>query len=690
LRRTVRIAIVGQPNVGKSTLFNAITRGNAIVTNWPGTTVEKHEGHLNYRDYELVVIDLPGIYGLSYTTLEERISRRFIVEEKPDVVVVLVESLNLERTLYLAIEIRELVGNIVVAVTKVDEAHSRGIHINFDLIERRLNTPVVPVSALKRVGLDRLLDTVIRSVGVEKPLLKIDYGELEPFIDSIEHIVQGYSENLRYPTRWLAIKFLEGDAEVEDILRKVLGNQYRELEEIREEAKRRIGIDLAAFISMKRFNYAQELVKNAIIKHRVVRKERIIDKIFFNPFTAPVISFSIIVAIFLAVFIVNTGYPISDILRNLGYSELGDIFEEYSLSSLVEKLFEYIGNAVVDTLGEGPLTSFIVDGVLGGLASVLVFIPLIAIAMAILGVLEDSGVLTRIAIGIHLLFQRIGLSGHSLLPITLSLGCNVAGVMGSRASPNPLERIKLVILTPFIPCQARLVVLLAIATAIGGFAGAILVPLAYFVAFSVFIVLSYIASVVSKRRGVYEEAELLLELPPLHRPYARVVWWFTWFYLKHFLVKAGTVIFSVSIISWILLHISLSTGYTEDVGGSIAAQISRFLAPLLSPLGISGEKAWITMYAIIMGFLAKELVVSAIVTVTSSISFEEAFQKLGLSIPSAIAFTLFITLYIPCLATLATIYSESKSFKYVLLSVIVMISTAYLVALLSYLVALML
>jgi ferrous iron transport protein B len=262
--------------------------------------------------------------------------------------------------------------------------------------------------------------------------------------------------------------------------------------------------------------------------------------------------------------------------------------------------------------------------------------------------------------------------------------------MGSRASPNLLERIKLVILTPFIPCQARLVVLLAIATAIGGFAGAILVPLAYFVAFSVFIVLSYIASVVSKRRGVYEEAELLLELPPLHRPYARVVWWFTWFYLKHFLVKAGTVIFSVSIISWILLHISLSTGYTEDVGGSIAAQISRFLAPLLSPLGISGERAWIAMYAVIMGFLAKELVVSAIVTATSSISFEEAFQKLGLSIPSAIAFTLFITLYIPCLATLATIYSESKSFKYVLLSVIVMISTAYLVALLSYLVALML
>ena len=680
----VVVGLVGQPNVGKSTLFNVLTGGNAIVTNWPGTTVEKNEGRVLHRGYEVVIVDLPGIYGLSYLTPEERITRSFITSGAADLVVVLVDSLALERTLYLAVEIRELTGKVVVAVTKVDEAHSKGIHINYELLEKRLGVPVIPVSAIKKHGIATLLDVVVNYAGREVPLLRVGYGELEPFIGSLESILQQYVSELKYPVRWLAVKFLEGDAEVEVLLKNIASPVYLELERIRDEARRRVGADLAAFTSIKRINFIQGyVVKGALVKAKLLEEKPRVHKLFYNPYVAPLISIALVLGLFLLVFTINTGYPLTALLEHLGYSELAEALEKHTLSSLMERLFELLGNVVYRSLGETPLASFIVDGVLGGIASVLVFVPLIAIVMAVLGSLEDSGVLPRLAIGTHALFQRIGLSGHSLLPLTLSLGCNVPGVMSARASPNARERLKLALLVPFIPCQARLVVLLAIASAIGGFTGALLVPLVYFVSFTIFALLSYTIYVFfEKKRGV--EVELLLEIPPLHRPYARVVWWFTWFYTKHFLVKAGTVILLVNIVSWGLQHFTLRGAFTSAVEESIAAEASRFIAPLLSPLGISGSNAWIAAYAVLVGFLAKELVISAVVTATGTLSPRESFSLLGLSEPSAVAFALFVALYIPCAATVATVYSETKSLKYAAISVALMLTVAYVLGTLAY------
>ncbi len=682
MKKRIVVGLVGQPNVGKSSLFNVITKGNAIVTNWPGTTAERHEGRVAHRGYELVFVDLPGIYGLSYLTMEEGISRNFIAGGEYDLLVVLVDSLALDRTLYLAVEIRELTGRVVVAVTKIDETHSRGIHINYELLEKRLGVPVVPVSALKNIGLEELFDTIIEHARREAPLLKVDYGELEPFISSIEQVLQPYQVLLKYPTRWLAVKYLEDDHDVEELLRNTLKDRYFELEEVKNEAKRRIGKDLAAFASTRRMSFIQEhLIRDAVIKISVPKREKRPLLVFYNPYVAPAISIAIFFGLFLLVFTISTGYPLSVLLSSLGYSEFAQVLEEYSISSLMERLLEYLGGVISSALGEGLLSSLVVDGILGGVAAILLFIPLVAIVMAVLGMLEDSGLLPRLAVGTHVLLQRIGLSGHSLLPISLSLGCNVPGLISTRAVPSHSERLRLLLLAPFVPCQARLVVLLAIAAAIGGFAGAILVPLAYLSAFAVFILLNYaIYALTAKKQRV----ELLLEIPPLHKPYVRVVWWFTWFYLKHFLIKAGTVIFLVSLVMWSLGHFTLSGAYTEDVSKSVLASAAKYLAPLLTPLGISGENAWLAAYAVIVGFLAKELVISAIVTATSALSPKEAIEVLGLTTQSAVSLALFVTLYVPCLATLATIYSETRSVKYTLASLVVMLVTAYIYAAIAY------
>ncbi|MEM4490313.1 MAG: ferrous iron transport protein B [Desulfurococcaceae archaeon] len=691
MKRRLVVGLVGQPNVGKSTLFNTLTKGNAIVTNWPGTTVERNEAHIIHGDCEITIVDLPGIYGLSYLTLEEKISRRFIIEENPDLVIVLVDSLILERTLYLAIEIRELTGRVIIAVTKVDEAHSKGIHVNYEILEKRLGVPVIPVSAIKETGIKTLLDTVVKNAGKEAPVLRIDYGELESFIVSVESLLmQHLGSKVKYPFRWVAIKYLEGDVEVEEFLRRSLGTRYVELEEIRGEARRRIGIDIAAFTSMKRMNYIREhVIKNAVVKTSLIKRESRLNKLFYNPYVAPFISLGLIFTLFLLVFALNTGYPLTVLLEKIGYQDLALKIEEYTLSSLMEKFFEQVKENISKLLGSSSLSSFIVDGVLGGVASVVVFIPLIGLVMVILGALEDSGLLPRLAIGTHTLFLRLGLSGHSLLPITLSLGCNVPGVVSTRASPNYFERLKLILLTPFIPCQARLIVLLAIATALGGFAGSVLVPFVYLVAFSVFLALSYIIHVFFERKRSVE-IELLLEVPPLHRPYLRVIWWFTWFQLKHFLIKAGTVIFLVSIISWGLQHLTIHGAYTDNVEESIIAVFSRSIAPFLNPIGVTGENAWIVAYAVILGFLAKELVISAIITTTRALSFEEAFRYIGLSTPSAVALSLFIALYIPCAPTIMAIYSETRSLKYALTSLVLMLTTAYLLAVFSYTIAMLL
>jgi ferrous iron transport protein B len=675
----IRVALIGQPNVGKSTLFNILTRGNAIVTNWPGTTVSKSEGVIKHRDYEIHIIDLPGVYGLTAFTLEEKISRNFIVNEKPDVVVVLVDSLSLIRTLYLALDILELTSRVVIGVTKVDEAHIRGIHINYELLEKHIGVPVVPLSAVKGVGLRELIEKIINTYETSRrEYVKVDYGELSTYIESAEALIKQC--NLELSHRWLAVKVFEGDPETLELIKAKCESLYKVLTEMREEASRILKVDPAVIVARSRFKQAESIGKSCIVQVAIRRQAP--SKLFYHPVFAPLVSIAIILAVFVLAFTVNTGFPITSILESTGYSELAQVVEECTISSLIERFLEWGSSTLKSALGENAISLFLSEAILGGIGALLLFLPLIMIVLAVIGVLEDTGLLTRLAIGVHTLFEKLGFSGHALFPLSLSLGCNVPGLLVTRAIPSSAERARLIMLLPFIPCQARLVVLLALATAVRQ--GFLLVAFSYIVAFTAFSALGLTLYKWSIRRGEAVEIRLLLEQPPLHKPIPRVVWWYTWWHTKHFLVKAGTVIVTANILFWLLTHVTPIMSFTTEPSESLAALFSKVLTPILKPLGISGEKAWIIVLALIAGFAAKEIFISTLLMVTGADSIREAFTTTGVTEQSVVALAVFVTLYVPCLATLATIYDETRSLKLVAEVVVLMLVVAYTSALLVY------
>ncbi|MEM4718330.1 MAG: ferrous iron transport protein B [Desulfurococcaceae archaeon] len=682
----IKVALIGQPNVGKSTLFNILAGDSVIVTNWPGTTVEKHEGRRKHREVEIQIVDLPGAYGLTYSTIEEKISRDYILREKPDTIVVIVDSLSIERTMYLAIEILELTGRVVLALSKIDRTHSEGIHINYNLLEKSLGTPVIPISAIRKYGIDILLDKVVETAkkSVSKTL-HIDYGELEDYIARISEEISGLQAYIGVPLRWLVVKFLEGDQEIHHLIESISSDLYRKLVEIKREAENRLNSNLQLYISSRRYKYLEELTEATISRTSISRRgqDRLL-KLLYNPILAPLTSLSILFIVFTCIFIVNTGYPLTSFFIFLGYDNIAEIIEKSSLNGLLSELFNWISEYVYEVIGESTLSKFLVEGVVGSLFALLVFIPLLVIVFTVLGVIEDSGIAPRLAIGLHVFFQKVGLSGHSVFPITLSMGCNVPGIVATRSVLTAIERSRLMLLIPFIPCQARLVVLLAIASSIGGVIGSLLIPMVYIISLLLVITLSYFIYLYDRRRTSGPSLELLLELPPLHRPVPRVIWWFTWFHLKHFLVKAGTIIITANIIAWLVTHITPGFVITDIISESIGFELSSYISPILRPLGIEGYSAIIISFALIMGFIAKEVFLTSLVAVTGFATPHEAIKSLGLSQPSVLALAIFITLYIPCVATLATIHSESKSIKTTLLTLILNIIIAYIMAVIIY------
>ncbi|MGC9011842.1 ferrous iron transport protein B [Thermogladius sp.] len=682
--KEITVAVAGQPNVGKSTFFNLLTKNRVLVANWPGVTVEKHEGFLEHRGYRIKLVDLPGVYGLSALTLEERISRSYILGGEADVIIALVDTTIPERTLYLPIQILEMFRNVVVAYTKYDMAHEMGIHINFDALEKRLGVPVVPVSAATGYGIEYLLDKVVEVAekGGRRDYLRIDYGELEPFIESVERELAKCEGLKDYPSRWLAIRLLEGDEELSKLLsEKCGGDVYRSFEEVRAEARKAVGRDISEFASAKRFSFIMSLAREAIVRARIPEAKRA-RSIFYHPVIGIALSLTLLLSIFMLVFIVNTGFPLNTLLSLLGQEELASAVEEYSLSGLLEKGLGWLMDLARSSIANPLLASFVADGVIGGVASILAFLPLIFIVMFVLSLVEDAGLLPRMAVGVSALTTKIGLSGNALFPITISLGCNVPGIMGARASLTAGERIRQILTLPLIPCQARLVVLLALATALRTLGGWLMVFTGYVAAFSAFVVLNYALYRLSRTREPVPE--MLLEIPAYHKPLGKVVWWMTWNNVKHFLEKAGTIIFLSSIVVWALSSFTPTLTYTDDPSNSIAAEVSRLLAPAVYPFHVTGENAWMVVFGLLMGFVAKEVFVSTILTITGAPNMAEAVSVMGLTDAQLIAIGVFTTLYVPCLATLSTIYSETRSAKLTALSVLLLMGTAYLISALVY------
>ncbi len=691
--KSILVAVAGQPNVGKSTLFNILTGRRVHVANWPGVTVEKHVGEREYNGYVIKFVDLPGIYGFSALTLEEKIARRFILEEKPDVLLVLVDSLNPERTMYLAIQALEMYTRVIIVFTKIDETHAHGIHINYTALSHRLGVPVVPVSSVTGQGIGELLEKIIE-VAAGKHVggyLRVDYGELEPYISAVMGVLRKYDSRIKYPLRWLAIRLLEGDRELEEYISKTIGSgALNEVRRIRSEVETILRRTPGELLAHKRFEYIDRLLHGVVVRIPVAEAhEERVTKYFYHPWIGPLLSTTILILVFLIAFTINTGFPLNIVLSDLGLEDAARAVENYSLGGLVEAGIDALSSYLYMVMGSSPASSLIIDGMIGGVGAVAVFLPLIMIVAFFLAVLEDSGLSPRIAVSLHGLLTRIGVSGHAVFPMLLGFGCNVPAVMATRAVPDLRERIRLIMTIPFIPCQARLVVILAFASALTGLNGALLILYGYIAAFAAFALVNKLLYIYDRRRGRAAEPELLLELPPIHRPIPRVVWWHVWDSTKHFLVKAGTIIFLLSILIWFLTSYTPSLAYTTVPSQTIGAALAKVFAPFLYPIGLSGDAAWIIAFALLIGFVAKESVISALTIATGADSARSALRLLGLTDPQIAAVTVFMILYVPCMATLAVMYGETRSWKITLATIGLMVTIAYIGMIITYLIGML-
>ncbi len=695
------VAVLGQPNVGKSSLFNTLTKGTARVGNFPGTTVEVKIGRTSYRDKTICFVDLPGIYGLSAATDEERIARNYIVRGRADVFMVLVDSTAPERTLYLAIQLLEMVPNVVIALTKWDLAHKHGVHIHLDRIESMLGVPVIGVSAMTGEGIRELLDTIIDVAEgrrrIRKEPLVIDYGILETYISEIEKKLREKSIVLPYPSRWVAIRLLEGDEELyEDLAKRGAQDLVDFVKCLREEVKKITGKYPEDHVVDARFRYASAIVSSTVVKVKIpppippeikkrISLHEIVEKTFSHPVVGPIASISTLFLVFLAAFVVNTGFPLNILFESVGATSIAEAIESYSLSGLISAGFDSLATAIHASLDSvNPvLASLLADGIVAGVGAVLSFFPLILIIAVIMSALEDSGLGPRMATALHDLFARFGLSGRAVYPLMIAMGCNVPAVLASRAAIDDAEKTEIAMTVSFIPCQARLIVLLYFVYTL--FRSPVVQGLTVFFIYLGGIVLYLISSkilrlILFKSR---EAPPLLLEIPPLHKPNLKVIWWNSWDISKHFLKKAGLIIFTLSIIVWFLLSYG-PQGYVEDVSMSFGAKLGGVLAPMLSTLyGFDVNTSWKIGFALINGFIAKEGLITAIAEL-SGVSEEQAIEALHIDLAQGVAVLLFMMYYVPCLATIAVVYQETRSIKITLITVLYLVLVSLFISLIVY------
>lgn len=682
------IALAAQPNAGKTTLFNTLTGKTGYVGNWPGKTVERMEGQFVHHGKIFHVIDLPGIYSLSALTFEEFVSREFIVDERPHAVVVLLDAEALERSFYFLIQILELTGKVVVAINKYDIAQSKGLHINTEQLENELGVPIIAISALKKTGLGELLDRIVDvaegRLGRQEEF-KIEYGPLEHYINRIETILTEHALFEKYPRRWVALRILEGDIYFIKEVEEKNGVAAKVIEDIVKEIRNVYKKDPVELIILYRYGFINELINRTTETVRVSEKRLIekLDSVLLNPFYGPILSSLILLSMIFFAFIINTGFPLNFVFRAFGYDVIAEYIEENSLSSIISKIFslfaEYFRSVALSYNIRGWPVDLVVDGIIPGVGSVLTFLPLIFIVNVLMAILEDSGLMSRIAVSFDRLLKKVGLTGKTIFPLTLSLGCNVPGIMGTRILETDEERLSAIILMPLIICQARLFVLLIMVSAL--FSGAIMQTAVtasiYIISFTLFLLFNNIVS--KKVFKQKEEPELIIELSSYHLPSFRVIRWISWERSKSYIIKAGTLIFLFSIILWALSYLGPST--IQNVNESYGAFIAKTFTPALSIIGINN---WIVPFALMFGWVAKEIFITAIVVATGKINPIEAVSSLALTPLQSYALLILVMFYSPCLAAFAAVFNETRSFKLTIFSAIISLAIGFTGALSVY------
>ena len=635
---TLTFALAGNQNCGKTTLFNQITGSNQHVGNFPGVTVDRKSGAIR-NNPNTEVTDLPGIYSMSPYTSEEIVTRQFIIGEKPTGIINIVDATNIERNLYLTMQLMELDTPMVLALNMMDEMRGNGGTVRINKMEAMLGIPVVPISAAKNEGVDELVDHALHVAKYQERPGRMDFcseedhgGAVHRCIHGIIHLIEDHAEAAGIPVRFAATKLVEGDQRIEAAL-KLDQNEKEMIEHIIVQMEQERGLDRAAAIADMRFHFIHQLVEQTVVKPRQ-SKEQLrsaqIDRFLTGRYTA----IPAFVGIMALVFYLTFG------VIGLALQNLLEVGIDALTAAVDSTLTAWNVNAAVHSL--------VIDGIFTGVGSVLSFLPIIVTLFFFLSLLEDTGYMARVAFVMDKLLRRIGLSGRSIVPMLIGFGCTVPGVMASRTLPSERDRKMTILLTPFMSCSAKLPIYSLFAAAFFPEHAALVMVSLYFLG----IVVGILMAILLKSSVFKGEAvPFVMELPNYRLPGLKNVVQLLWEKARDFLQRAFTVIFVATIIIWFLQSFDLRLSLTADPQQSILAWLASGIAPLFAPLGFAD---WRVSTALITGFMAKESVVS---TLTILYGSSAAFAA-ALSPAAAAPLLVFCLLYTPCIAAVASVKRE--------------------------------
>ena len=676
----IKIALAGNPNCGKTTMFNALTGANQYVGNWPGVTVEKKEGKLKGKKgkgEDIIVTDLPGIYSLSPYTLEEVVSRDYVLKENPDVIIDLVDATNIERNLYLTTQLIETGVPVVIALNMADLLEKRGIKIDTKRLSMLLDCPIIETSALKGEGLDKLIDEAVKVAKSSKVDLpkEIFSKDMEAAIDEVKGVLPTSVTDDK--KRWYAVKFLENDEKVKEAMKLSASGQSL-VDTKRQELEKQHDDDMESIVTDERYKFIQKIVNTTVkkAKDKLTVSDKI-DRIVTNR----ILGIPIFIAIMWLVYYVSV-------------TTVGTFVTDWTNDVFVVAIQDFATN-ILSSIGAGDMVmGLVVDGIIGGLGAVLGFVPQMAILFLFLSILEDCGYMVRIAFVMDRVFRHFGLSGKSFIPLLISSGCGIPGIMASKTIEQDNDRRLTIMTATFIPCGAKLPVIAlmggVIAGETAGYAeSSFIAPLMYFIG----IVAVLVAAIILKKTKPFsgKPAPFVMELPQYHIPQVKTVLLHVWERLKGFIIKAGTILFLACVVMWFLGGFGFTDGgfgMVEDSADSLMAAIGGVIAPIFAPLGF-GE--WQPVAASISGFTAKEAIVSTMGVLANVAGDTEDAVNVAAGVASwfptgiaAFSFLMFNLLDSPCLAAIATMAKEMNDRKWFWFAILFQNIFAYIVCLCFY------
>ena len=676
----MKIALAGNPNCGKTTMFNALTGANQYVGNWPGVTVEKKEGKLKGKKgkgEDIIVTDLPGIYSLSPYTLEEVVSRDYVLKENPDVIIDLVDATNIERNLYLTTQLIETGVPVVIALNMADLLEKRGIKIDTKRLSMLLDCPIIETSALRGEGLDKLIDEAVKVAKSSKVDLpkEIFSKDMEAAIDEVKGVLPTSVTDDK--KRWYAVKFLENDEKVKEAMKLSASGQSL-VDTKRQELEKQHDDDMESIVTDERYKFIQKIVNTTVkkAKDKLTVSDKI-DRIVTNR----ILGIPIFVAVMWLVYYVSV-------------TTVGTFVTDWTNDVFVVAIQDFFTN-ILTSIGAGDLVmGLVVDGIIGGLGAVLGFVPQMAILFLFLSILEDCGYMVRIAFVMDRVFRHFGLSGKSFIPLLISSGCGIPGIMASKTIEQDNDRRLTIMTATFIPCGAKLPVIAlmggVIAGETAGYAeSSFIAPLMYFIG----IVAVLVAAIILKKTKPFsgKPAPFVMELPQYHIPQVKTVLLHVWERLKGLIIKAGTILFLACVVMWFLGGFGFTDGgfgMVEDSADSLMAAIGGVIAPIFAPLGF-GE--WQPVAASISGFTAKEAIVSTMGVLANVAGDTEDAVNVAAGVASwfptgiaAFSFLMFNLLDSPCLAAIATMAKEMNSRKWFWFAILFQNIFAYVVCLCFY------